>query len=351
MDAADERRGELDDRAQEINESIAVSNENPPTSDALEWNGVFDLNPRSLQYLKDHYKDNPPEFLSVPTPGYGLHGIRRAQHNPMESIGVKKRQNPTQRIWDLNGEDNDHAATTGELVVASVDTIPFEEVATFNAWFDELRKGFGRRTPEFAQEKGHWVVGESVEVIEATIGGSTEQGFDSNALAFAIDETGSKAKISTDGSLGTHENCRYCWKLIKTGNRPEPFQKHTLKKRKPGDTAKQSHKDFMNRVANKPQPSNIQKVQNAQKQRRCSMRDRQIIDLTSSTASPSPPLREETDRVFLQYLQPPDAASGVSENRLFSLISGDAATGRPTPSHKRAEQKDSTDDLDDLDEE
>ncbi|KAL9589510.1 MAG: hypothetical protein Q9203_001706 [Teloschistes exilis] len=71
MDAADERRGELDDRAQEINESIAVSNENPPTSDALEWNGVFDLNPRSLQYLKDHYKDNPPEFLSVPTPGYG----------------------------------------------------------------------------------------------------------------------------------------------------------------------------------------------------------------------------------------------------------------------------------------
>ncbi|KAL9589511.1 MAG: hypothetical protein Q9203_001707 [Teloschistes exilis] len=241
----------------------------------------------------------------------------------MESIGVKKRQNPTQRIWDLNGEDKDHAATTGELVVASVDTIPFEEVATFNAWFDELRKGFGRRTPEFAQEKGRWVVGESVEVIEATIGGrSTEQGSDSNALAFAIDETGSKAKISTDGSLGTHENCRYCWKLIKTGNRPEPFQKHTLKKRKPGDTAKQSHKDFMNRVANKPQPSNIQKVQNAQKQRRCSMRDRQIIDLTSSTASPSPPLREETDR----YQRNPYTKIG-------------------------AEQKDSTDDLDDLDEE
>lgn len=321
-------------------------------SDALDWNGIFNLNARSLQSLKDYYEDETLEFLNHPhffgfyddtfrkdlfipkngNPGkftdhgeyvgtittarwdkklffrtfeldnrrviiryYGgcwrvWRGINRGfaegktgtllryiLHNRASKVGATDVQES--RLEDdedmdasdrsesyspssVTDSDKNHATTTGEMVAPSVNTLPFEEVAAFEAWLDELREEFGRRIPAFAQEKGGWEVDRAIEVIEATISGrfpdptqissskssivvrswsrnhvfltydlldkrrivapfpvrhgrtayrrwrSSEKGFDTTALAFATEETDSKSIFSTDSLLGTHENCR-----------------------------------------------------------------------------------------------------------------------------------------------
>ncbi|KAL8632410.1 hypothetical protein Q9189_001887 [Teloschistes chrysophthalmus] len=393
MEAADHHGDELEDRAQGVNESDTVSTEHPTMSDALDWNGIFNLNARSLQSLKDYYEDETLEFLNHPhffgfyddtfrkdlfipkngNPGkFTDHGeyvgtittarwdkklffrtfeldnrrviIRLEDDEDMDASDRSESYSPS----SVTDSDKNHATTTGEMVAPSVNTLPFEEVAAFEAWLDELREEFGRRIPAFAQEKGGWEVDRAIEVIEATISGrfpdptqissskssivvrswsrnhvfltydlldkrrivapfpvrhgrtayrrwrSSEKGFDTTALAFATEETDSKSIFSTDSLLG---------------NRPEPFEKRELRKEKQGNTATHRDKESMNRVANKPLPSKIQKVQKAQKQRHGSIRDRGIIDLISPTASSSRPISEKT----VLYRQGPSTKTRPSQ--------------------------------------
>ncbi|KAL9580574.1 MAG: hypothetical protein Q9212_004416 [Teloschistes hypoglaucus] len=385
MEAADQHGGELEERAQGVSEFVRFSTEDPRASGALDWNGVFNLNTQSLQYLKTYYKDQTPEFLVTRYSKEWDHTFKKDLFLPKSGIPKSFTDHGdyvgtiTTARWDKNSyfrtfEANhhrviirtskegvtvvqesrleDHEDTDASYrsepsssssvtnrqtpsVAALVDTIPVEEVATFETWLDELREEFGRRIPAFAQEKGRWEVDRAVEVIEATISGrypdptvisvskssvvvrpwsrnyvfltydlldkrrivapfpdeygrtayrrwrSTAKGFDTTALAFSIEEMDSESTStsSTDGLFG---------------NRPEPFKHDKLMKKKHGNTATHGHEDLMNRVANRPQPSKIQKVHKAQKQRHGSMPDRETIDLISPTALSSRPPRERT---------------------------------------------------------
>ncbi|KAL8662958.1 MAG: hypothetical protein Q9202_004281 [Teloschistes flavicans] len=65
MDSIEEAGGEYDEGAREIVELSTPKIQDPAIQDPLDYDGVFDLNQQSLQYLRDHYGNRTtPDFIT-----------------------------------------------------------------------------------------------------------------------------------------------------------------------------------------------------------------------------------------------------------------------------------------------